>query len=44
MKQNTLKKLYVSLRDGVHEITVDAAVPARARIPIERMLGIIEKA
>ena len=23
MKQNTLRKLYVSLRDGIHEITVD---------------------
>ena len=41
MKQNTLRKLYVSLRDGVHEITVDPEMAARARMPIERMLTIV---
>lgn len=40
MKQNTLKNLYVSLRDGVHEITVDPVLAERARVPIERMLAI----
>ena len=41
MKQNTLRKLYLSLRDGVHEITVDRELAAKARLPIERMLGIV---
>lgn len=41
MKQNTLRKLYVSLRHGVHEITVDPALAAKARAPIERMLSIV---
>jgi quinolinate synthase len=41
MKQNTLRKLYRSLRDGVHEITVDPELAAKARIPIERMLSIV---
>jgi len=41
MKQNTLRKVYQSLRDGVHEITVDAETAARARLPIERMLSIV---
>jgi quinolinate synthase len=41
MKQNTLRKLYTSLRDGVHEITVDTELAARARLPIERMLSIV---
>jgi quinolinate synthase len=41
MKQNTLRKLYLSLRDGVHEITVDQELAARARVPIERMLSIV---
>ena len=41
MKQNTFRKLYLSLRDGVHEITVDPELAARARIPIERMLSIV---
>jgi quinolinate synthase len=29
------------LRDGIHEITVDPDLAARARIPIERMLSIV---
>jgi quinolinate synthetase A protein len=41
MKQNTLRKVYLSLRDGVHEITVDAKLAERARLPIERMLAIV---
>ena len=41
MKQNTFKKLYLSLRDNVHEITVDPDVAVRARIPVERMLSIV---
>jgi len=41
MKQNTLRKLRDSLRDGVHEIKVDAELAARARLPIERMLSIL---
>jgi quinolinate synthase len=41
MKQNTFRKLYVSLRDGVHEIAVDPELAARARTPIERMLRIV---
>ncbi len=41
MKQNTLRKLRDSLRDGVHEITVDDELAARARLPIERMLNIV---
>jgi quinolinate synthase len=41
MKQNTFRKLYLSLRDNIHEITVDPDLAARARIPIERMLSIV---
>ncbi|HXV84523.1 MAG TPA: quinolinate synthase NadA [Candidatus Binatia bacterium] len=40
MKQNTLRKVYQSLRDGVHEITVAPELAVRARRPIERMLQI----
>lgn len=38
MKLNTLKKLYVCLRDETPEIEVDADVAVKARRPIERML------
>jgi quinolinate synthase len=41
MKQNTLRKVYQSLCDGVHEITVDPDLAAKARVPIERMLSIV---
>jgi quinolinate synthase len=41
MKQNTFRKLYLSLRDNIHEITVDPDLAARARLPIERMLSIL---
>jgi quinolinate synthase len=41
MKQNTLRKIYHSLRDGVHEITVEPELVDRARVPIERMLSIV---
>lgn len=41
MKQNTLRKLYVSLRDLIHEVTVDPELAKKARLPIERMLEIV---
>jgi quinolinate synthase len=40
MKMITLPKLRDSLRDGVHEVKVPAAVADRARVPIERMVAI----
>lgn len=40
MKQNTLRKVYISLKDLIHEITVDSELAKRARIPIEKMLAI----
>jgi quinolinate synthase len=40
MKMITLPKLRDSLRDGVHEVKVTAAVADRARLPIERMVSI----
>ena len=40
MKMITLPKLRDALRDGVHEVKVDEAVAARARVPIERMVAI----
>ncbi len=40
MKQNTLEKLYVSLRDEKHVITVDPQLAARAWDPIQKMLEI----
>jgi quinolinate synthase len=40
MKQNTLRKVYHSLRNDIHEITVAPDLAARARVPIERMLRI----
>ena len=41
MKQNTFRKLYLSLRDNIHEITVDPDLAERARSPSERMLSIV---
>lgn len=41
MKQNTLRKLYESLRDLKYEITVDPELAKRARVPIDRMLAIV---
>ncbi|MDO8600050.1 MAG: quinolinate synthase NadA [bacterium] len=41
MKQNTLEKVYASLRDLKYEITVDRELAERARIPIEKMLAIV---
>lgn len=38
MKKNTLEKLYLCLRDGAPEITLDPALAGRAREPIARML------
>jgi quinolinate synthase len=40
MKMITLPKLRDALRDDVHEVEVDAAIAARARVPIERMVSI----
>jgi quinolinate synthase len=40
MKMITLVKVRDSLRDGVHEVTVDPEVAARARGAIDRMLAI----
>jgi quinolinate synthase len=39
MKLNTLEKLYLALRFGAPEITVDPDIAAKARVPIERMLA-----
>lgn len=38
MKKNTLEKLYLCLRDGAPEVTLDPALAERARAPIARML------
>jgi quinolinate synthase len=40
MKMITLPKLRNSLRDGVHEVKVPAAIADRARVPIARMVAI----
>jgi quinolinate synthase len=40
MKMITLPKLRDSLRDGVHEVKVPPQIADRARLPIERMVGI----
>ena len=40
MKRNTLEKLWRCLRDGSPAISLDVALAARARLPIERMLAI----
>jgi len=40
MKMITLPKLRDALRDGVHEVKVEAAIAERARVPIERMVAI----
>ena len=39
MKQNTFRKLHLSLRDNVHEIKVDPVLAARARLPIPGTRG-----
>src|SRR3989338_567197 len=41
MKQNTLRNLYLSLRDMKHEVTVDPELAAKALRPIKRMLDIV---
>lgn len=41
MKQNTLRKVYESIRDKKHVITVDPELARRARLSIERMLAIV---
>jgi quinolinate synthase len=40
MKLTTLEKLRDSLRLGIHEIDVPAAVAAKARLALERMIAI----
>jgi quinolinate synthase len=40
MKMITLPKVRDSLRDGVHEVKVSPETADRARVPIERMVGI----
>jgi quinolinate synthase len=40
MKMITLPKLRDSLRDDVHEVKVAPEIADRARVPIERMVGI----
>jgi quinolinate synthase len=40
MKLTTLEKLRDSLRLGIHEIDVPASVAAKARVALERMIGI----
>ena len=40
MKKITLEKLATSLREGIHEVTVEAGVAAKARRAIEAMLAI----
>jgi quinolinate synthase len=40
MKMITLEKVRDSLRDGVHEVTVDPEIAARARGAIDRMVAI----
>ncbi len=42
MKLNTMEKLYMCLRDGAPEVTVDPDIIDRARRPIRRMLDITE--
>ena len=37
MKQNTLRKLYLSLLNMQYEITVDPAMVEQAHLPIQRM-------
>ena len=39
MKLNTLEKLYLCMRNGAPEITLDPSVMERARVPIQRMLA-----
>ena len=40
MRKNTLEKLYLCLRDGRPEITLDEELRKRALLPIERMLAL----
>jgi quinolinate synthase len=38
MKMITLRKVRASLRDGIHEVTVDPEIAARARGALDRMV------
>ena len=40
MKRITLQNIYVALRDGCHEITIDPDVIVRARAALDRMLAV----
>jgi quinolinate synthase len=40
MKKNTLEKLYLCLRDGRPQITLDEDLRKRALVPIQRMLDL----
>lgn len=40
MKRNTLEKLHRCMADGEPQITMDAALLERARLPLERMLAL----
>jgi quinolinate synthase len=40
MKMITLEKVRDALRDGVHEVTVDPEIAARARGAIDRMVAL----
>ncbi len=44
MKRNTMEKLYLSMKYELPEITLDADIIAKARLSIDRMLEISEKA
>ncbi len=43
MKMNTMKKLFLALRDETPEIILDNNLMEKARLPIERMLDISKK-
>ena len=38
MKMITVEKVYRSLKDGVHKVTVDENIATKARMPLDRML------
>ena len=41
MKMITLDKLLHTMREGVHEVTVDPDIAVRARRSIERMVAVV---
>ncbi|MBD3162838.1 MAG: quinolinate synthase NadA [Candidatus Eisenbacteria bacterium] len=40
MRKNTIEKLYLCLRDGIPEVTVEPEIAERALVPIRRMLDL----